>query len=184
MTNKTYKLQDLHKYLSKFNLNNDFHKAPISTLSGGQKARLEFCRLYLLNCDIICLDEPSNHLDMEALDALSSAIRGFNGSILLVSHDATMLKEMDLIWEVQGGAVKEVGDFNNYKQKILADLHQNSLKLVEQSQIKWKQKINLLNKVNDSENDDDKNKNINKTKNSTKLNKIDSEDINNNFDEN
>lgn len=75
ITNNIYKIQEIHKYLSQFNLPGDLHKVPISALSGGQKARVEFCRLYLQDCDILCLDEPSNHLDMEALDALTCAIK-------------------------------------------------------------------------------------------------------------
>lgn len=111
ITNFSYKIQDIHKYLSQFNLPGDFHKVPISALSGGQKARVEFCRLYVQDSDILCLDEPSNHLDMEALDALTFAIKNHPGTILLVSHDAQLLKEMDLIWEVRECTVNEVGDF-------------------------------------------------------------------------
>jgi len=68
------------------------------------------------------LDEPSNHLDIEAMDALSLALRNFQGGVLMVSHDVTMLQTVcDSLWVCEGGTVEKFeGDVNAYKRRITA----------------------------------------------------------------
>ena len=70
----------------------------IGTLSGGQKSRVAFAALSLLNPHILLLDEPTNHLDIEGLDALMHALSIWNGGVILISHDerfiTTVAKEV------------------------------------------------------------------------------------------
>ncbi len=61
--------------------------ALISTLSGGEAARLVFCRLAVERPNLLVLDEPTNHLDLEAIDALQDALRAYEGTVVFVSHD-------------------------------------------------------------------------------------------------
>ena len=77
----------------------------ISTLSGGQKTRVSLGKLLLTNPDIILLDEPTNHLDMRSKDVLKDALREFNGTVILVSHDREFLD----------GLVDKVYEFGNQK---------------------------------------------------------------------
>lgn len=60
---------------------------PLATLSGGEAARLVFCRLMVEKPNVLVLDEPTNHLDLEAISALVEALRAFEGTLLFVSHD-------------------------------------------------------------------------------------------------
>jgi ATP-binding cassette subfamily F protein 3 len=89
-------------------------------LSGGQKSRVAFACLSLTNPHILVLDEPSNHLDIAAMDALSLALRNFQGGVLMVSHDVTMLQTVcTSLWVCDNGTVEKFpGDVKAYKKRI------------------------------------------------------------------
>lgn len=91
-------------------------------LSGGQKSRVAFACLALTNPHILVLDEPSNHLDIEAMDALAEALNAFQGGVLMVSHDVTMLQSVcTALWVCDKGTVEQFnGDVQAYKKKITA----------------------------------------------------------------
>ncbi|KAK0617275.1 P-loop containing nucleoside triphosphate hydrolase protein [Immersiella caudata] len=91
-------------------------------LSGGQKSRVAFACLALTNPHILVLDEPSNHLDIEAMDALSAALKEFQGGVLMVSHDVTMLQTVcTSLWVCDHGSVEKFpGDVQAYKKRIAA----------------------------------------------------------------
>lgn len=94
----------------------------LGLLSGGQKSRVAFACLSLTNPHILVLDEPSNHLDIEAMDALSEALSKFQGGVLMVSHDVTMLQNVcTSLWVCDNGRVEKFdGDVNAYKKRITA----------------------------------------------------------------
>lgn len=91
-------------------------------LSGGQKSRVAFACLSLTNPHILVLDEPSNHLDIEGMDALSDALRNFEGGVVMVSHDVTMLQNVcTSLWVCDKGSVTEFkGTVNDYRKMITA----------------------------------------------------------------
>jgi len=95
-------------------------------LSGGQKSRVAFACLSLTNPHILVLDEPSNHLDIEAMDALSLALRNFQGGVLMVSHDVTMLQTVcNSLWVCDDGTVEKFpGDVKAYKKRITAQANE------------------------------------------------------------
>lgn len=66
----------------------------LDTLSGGESARLLFCRLMVEQPNVLVLDEPTNHLDIEATEALSEALKQFDGTVLFVSHDRWFVSEL------------------------------------------------------------------------------------------
>ena len=98
----------------------------LELLSGGQKSRVVFACLSLTNPHILVLDEPSNHLDIEAMDALSEALKNFQGGILMVSHDVTMLQNVcTSLWVCDNGTVEKFpGDVKAYKKMISAQANQ------------------------------------------------------------
>ena len=77
-------------------------------LSGGETARLLFCKLMMQKPNFLVLDEPTNNLDLEAINALNIALQKFEGTLLLVTHDEDVLDEVATrIWHIQGGHVED-----------------------------------------------------------------------------
>merc|ERR1711904_277052 len=81
--------------LGSFGLPGASHLTKIGNLSGGQKARVAFAALSLSEPHIIVLDEPTNHLDIESVEALIDSIRKYDGGVILVTHDARLIKAVD-----------------------------------------------------------------------------------------
>ncbi|KAH7559248.1 hypothetical protein BM1_04185 [Bipolaris maydis] len=84
--------EEYRRHLGAFGITGMTGLQKMALLSGGQKSRVAFACLALQNPHILVLDEPSNHLDIEAMDALSDALKNFQGGVLMVSHDVTMLQ--------------------------------------------------------------------------------------------
>jgi ATP-binding cassette subfamily F protein 3 len=93
----------------------------VGTLSGGEKARLVLAMLVWQRPNLLLLDEPTNHLDLTTREALSMALNEFEGTVMLVSHDRALLREVcDEFWLVAGGAVKPFdGDLDDYQRWLL-----------------------------------------------------------------
>ncbi|HEY2747694.1 MAG TPA: ATP-binding cassette domain-containing protein, partial [Polyangia bacterium] len=66
----------------------------IGSLSGGEAARLIFCRLIVERPNVLILDEPTNHLDIEAIQSLAAGLRDYEGTLLFVSHDRWLVSEL------------------------------------------------------------------------------------------
>ncbi len=78
---------------------------PTEALSGGEAARLIFCKLMLQKPNFLVLDEPTNHLDLEAINALNMRCRSYEGTVLLVTHDQDLIDEVATrIWHFDPGA--------------------------------------------------------------------------------
>jgi ATP-binding cassette subfamily F protein 3 len=86
-------------------------------MSGGEKARLALSLIVWQKPNLLLLDEPSNHLDVETREALTTALAEFGGSMLLVSHDRHLLRTtVDRFWIVADGGVQEFdGDLEDYR---------------------------------------------------------------------
>jgi len=114
--------EEYRRHLGAFGITGTTSLQPIALLSGGQKSRVAFACLCLTSPHILVLDEPSNHLDIEAMDALSDALNQFQGGVLMVSHDVTMLQNVcTSLWLCDGGTVEQFnGTVKDYKRKISA----------------------------------------------------------------
>ena len=121
--------EEYRRHLGAFGITGTTSIQRLSLLSGGQKSRVAFACLSLTNPHILVLDEPSNHLDIEAMDALSLALRNFQGGVLMVSHDVTMLRTVcKSLWVCEGGTVEKFdGDVNAYKRRILSQAGQGGV---------------------------------------------------------
>jgi ATPase subunit of ABC transporter with duplicated ATPase domains len=89
---------------------------PTAALSGGETARLLFCRIMLMQPNLLVFDEPTNHLDLEAVNALNEAIRKFEGTVFLVTHDEDLIDATATrIWHVTPEGVEDFkGVYEDY----------------------------------------------------------------------
>ena len=113
--------QELRDFLGQFRFVGDMVHQPIGTLSGGEKARLVLGSLVWQRPNLLLLDEPTNHLDLTTREALSMALNEFEGTVILVSHDRALLREVcDEFWLVSHGAVLPFdGDLDDYQKWLL-----------------------------------------------------------------
>ncbi len=89
------------------------------TLSGGESARLIFCRLMLQKPNFLVLDEPTNHLDLESINALNIALQRYDGTVLMVTHDYDVIDEVATrIWHCEGNV--HIEDFKGPYADYLA----------------------------------------------------------------
>ncbi|GMH37083.1 hypothetical protein BSKO_04956 [Bryopsis sp. KO-2023] len=123
------KPEDMRAMLGRFGLSGQHHLTPICKLSGGQKSRVVFTAISLMNPHILLLDEPTNHLDMQSIDALCDAIEEFEGGVVVISHDAQLLERMcedetrSEVWIVEDGEVEVYpGDFDDYRNELITDI--------------------------------------------------------------
>ncbi len=92
---------------------------PTKALSGGEQARLVFCKLILTKPNILIFDEPTNHLDLEAINALNIALQRYEGTVLLVTHDHDLIDEVaSRLWNFHEGGIEDFqGPYAEWKGK-------------------------------------------------------------------
>jgi ATPase subunit of ABC transporter with duplicated ATPase domains len=95
---------------------------PTEALSGGETARLLFCKLMLQKPNFLVLDEPTNHLDLESINALNIALQRFEGTLLLVTHDHDVIEEVaSRIWHFEHGQIEDFkGTYDDYTASLTA----------------------------------------------------------------
>jgi len=102
---------ELRGLLGRMLFSGDDALKPVRALSGGETARLIFCRLMLQKPNFLVLDEPTNHLDLEAIVALNIALQKYEGTVLLVTHDHDVIDEVATrIWHFQDGRIEDFKD--------------------------------------------------------------------------
>src|SRR5215471_951925 len=111
--------QTLRGLLGQMLFSGDDAMKPIKALSGGETARILFCRLMLLKPNVLVFDEPTNHLDLESINALNIALQRFEGTVFLVTHDHDLLDEVATrIWHFDHG---HIDDFKGPYADFLTD---------------------------------------------------------------
>lgn len=113
----------------------------ISSLSGGEKARVALLKLMLSGSNFLLLDEPTNHLDISSREALENAIAGYDGTVFAISHDRYFINKLAdrILWMNKSGIEKYQGDYDYFAEKRAAkEAEVNEIK--EQNK---KPKVNL-----------------------------------------
>ncbi|KXV01873.1 ABC transporter [Caballeronia megalochromosomata] len=110
--------QSLRTFLGTFSFSGDMVHQAVGTMSGGEKARLVLCMIVWQRPNLLLLDEPTNHLDLATREALGMALNEFEGTVMLVSHDRSLLRAVcDEFWLVTKGGVEPFdGDLDDYQQ--------------------------------------------------------------------
>ena len=95
-------VEKARRALGSFGLASHAHTVKMKDLSGGQKSRVALAELTLSAPDVIVLDEPTNNLDIESIDALGDAIKEYDGGVIIVSHDERLIRETECqLWVIE-----------------------------------------------------------------------------------
>ncbi len=113
--------QALRGFLGQFSFSGDMVHQRVGTLSGGERARLVLAGIVWQRPNLLLLDEPTNHLDLTTREALSMALNEFEGTVMLVSHDRALLREVcdEFLLVSRGGVQPFDGDLDDYQRWLL-----------------------------------------------------------------
>jgi ATPase subunit of ABC transporter with duplicated ATPase domains len=108
--------QELRGLMGQMLFSGDDALKPTRALSGGETARIIFCRLMLQKPNFLVLDEPTNHLDLESINALNISLQRYDGTVLLVTHDHDVIDEVATrIWHFQSSKIEDFkGPYQDY----------------------------------------------------------------------
>ena len=115
--------RNLAGYLEDFLFTTDRIQAPITTLSGGERARLLLARLLAQPANVLVMDEPTNDLDIETLELLEDLLLDYSGTLLLVSHDRAFLNNLvtsTIVLDGSSGAEEFVGGYDDWQRQVRA----------------------------------------------------------------
>jgi ATPase subunit of ABC transporter with duplicated ATPase domains len=112
-------IEDIRGILGQMLFSGEEGSKPTKALSGGEQARLAFCKLILTKPNILIFDEPTNHLDLEAINALNIALQRYEGTVLLVTHDHDLIDEVATrLWIFSDSGIEDFqGPYEEWKGK-------------------------------------------------------------------
>jgi ATPase subunit of ABC transporter with duplicated ATPase domains len=108
--------QEIHGLLGQMLFSGEEGLKPTEALSGGETARLLFCRIMLQKPNVLVFDEPTNHLDLESINALNVALQKFEGTVFLVTHDQDLMEEVGTrVWFFEPDGIRDFkGAYEEY----------------------------------------------------------------------
>lgn len=124
-----WKNEEVRTLLGRFLFSGDTVLKQVSSLSGGEKARLALAKMLLRPANLLILDEPTNHLDIPAKEMLEEAIQHYDGTVVVVSHDRYFISQVaNKIVEIRDGDFRvHQGDYHYYMDKIAEEKEQARL---------------------------------------------------------
>ncbi|MGV2620945.1 UNVERIFIED_CONTAM: ABC-F family ATP-binding cassette domain-containing protein [Halobacillus marinus] len=127
---------DIRSVLNGLNFQHFNWDTPITSLSGGQKTRLALGKLLLKKPDVLILDEPTNHLDIDTISWLEGYLQGYQGAVVIVSHDRYFLdKIVNTVYEIAFQSSKKYhGNYSNYLKQKEADFEQEMKRFEKQQE--------------------------------------------------
>ncbi|RNF38943.1 ABC-F family ATP-binding cassette domain-containing protein [Planococcus salinus] len=125
--------KDIRGVLGRFLFSGDDVLKPVSSLSGGEKARVALAKLMMQKANVLLLDEPTNHLDLDSKEVLENALLDYPGTILFVSHDRYFMNRLatKVVELTQTGTTEYLGNYDYYVEK---KLEMEELKALEMQQ--------------------------------------------------
>jgi ABC transport system ATP-binding/permease protein len=136
----------IFSYLQDFLFSKERINTPVSALSGGERNRLLFAKLFTRPANVLILDEPTNDLDQETLELLESLLVEFNGTVIIVSHDREFINNVvtgSIIFQPDGLIGEYVGGYENWKP-LSADTENKDEKKKPEKDLRIKQKVRKL----------------------------------------
>ena len=119
---RTVDEKTLRDHLALFLFCGDDVDKPVTELSGGEQQRLGLARLVRSQFDILCMDEPTNHLDVNGTEGLEQALKSFPGTIVLISHDRTLVEQVaDRVAWIENGTIRTFDGGLPHCQRVLAE---------------------------------------------------------------
>ena len=153
---KGEKRKDIRSILGAFLFSGEESEKKVKVLSGGERTRLAICKLLFQEFNFLIMDEPTNHLDIQSKDILKDALKNYEGTLLLVSHDREFLDGLsNKIWEIREGKIKThyfgVNEFLeriNYEESEMASSKNSKAtekpkKTEEKNQLSWEDQNQL-----------------------------------------
>lgn len=143
----SYPEKDIRTVLGNFLFSGDDVLKTVSSLSGGQKARLALAKLMMQKCNFLILDEPTNHLDLDSKEILENALLDYPGTLIFVSHDRYFINRIatKVVELSTDGTVEYLGDYDYYVEKKLEleELKQETTIVVEEKKTSDKTQFEL-----------------------------------------
>lgn len=129
----TWKNEEVRTLLGRFLFSGDMVSKPVAALSGGEKARLALAKMLLAPANLLVLDEPTNHLDIPAKEMLETALKQYDGTVLIVSHDRFFISQVaNKIVEIREGELRLYrGDYSYYLDKVAQEKERARLEKLE-----------------------------------------------------
>ena len=130
----TWERRMIQGHLGRFGFSGDEVQRKAATLSGGERARVALAMLMLSQANLLVLDEPTNHLDVETIEVLEDAIEGYEGTVILVSHDRAMLRALaSKVWVLHERHITEFdGSFAEWEVVSEERAHAASVRASEE----------------------------------------------------
>ena len=128
-------ISEARDWLGRFLFSGDDVFRPVSSLSGGERGRVALAKLALQGANLLLLDEPINHLDIDSQEVLQAVLAQFNGTILLVSHDRYLIDALATqIWEMTPGKLEVTyGGYQEFLRKRNRRLQQASAERIDRT---------------------------------------------------
>jgi ATP-binding cassette, subfamily F, member 3 len=128
-----WKNEEVRTLLGRFLFSNDTVFKKVAALSGGEKARLALAKMLLRPANLLILDEPTNHLDIPAKEMLEDALKDYDGTAIVVSHDRYFISQVaNKIVEIRDGELRVYrGDYHYYLDKIAEEKEKVRLEAIE-----------------------------------------------------
>jgi ATP-binding cassette, subfamily F, member 3 len=137
--------EELRSFLGRFQFSSDTVFKPMNTLSGGERSRVAIAKLILSKANLLLLDEPTNHLDILSRVALEQALVGFDGTIIMVSHDRHLIDQLatKLVVVSNGQASIHYGNYTDYRNKT-GDTHAKQVSDPDVLMIRKREKVKKI----------------------------------------
>ncbi len=141
----------VHGHLGRYGFSGDSVLRRCGSLSGGERARMALALMELDGANLLIFDEPTNHLDVESIEALEEAIAGFDGTVILVSHDRALLRALvDRVWVLHEARITDYpGTFAEWEAASAERAHAARVAAEEQENLRRMQEQRHLRRAQD-----------------------------------